>query len=196
MASILRTRAVVSNPSGGGDSLMTYYWDSAGGTPTQVMTEAQARVRAFWVLYASDIPLSASVIFNPVGDEIEETTGTLISQYTASGVANVNGTGTLERLPYQNQALIRLNTSTFIAGRKLRGRQNIPLVSEGASNSGFPSSAYLTVLQNCANLLGTSIVTPINQRVWSRPKPGRPGLSAPVTSRTCAPTWSVLRSRR
>ena len=196
MATFLRTRAVASAPSAGGDSLLTYYWDSAGGTPVQVMTEAQARVRAFWVSYAAFFPSTGSIIFDPVGDEVEETTGQIVGQFTAAGVPNVNGSGGGERLPYQTQGLLRLSTAAFIGGRRLKGRQFIPLPAENDSTSGQPSGAYLSGLQTAANLLGTTIVTGISQRVWHRPGPGGAGLSAVVTARTTSPTWAVLRSRR
>lgn len=202
MATFLRTRAIASVPSSGGDSLLTYFWDSAGGTPTQVMTEAQARVRAFWSSFAAFFPSTGSVIFDPVGDEVEETTGQIVGQFTAPGVANVNGTGPGERLPYQTQGLIQLRTGLFRDGRRVQGRQFIPLPAETDSTSGFPNPAYVAGLQTAANLLGTTIVTPIAQRVWSRPReasialPSRAGLSTPVTARKVSAQWAVLRSRR
>lgn len=202
MATFLRTRAVVSAPAEGGDSLITYYWDSAGGTPVQVMTEAQARVRAFWENWKPQLPVTCTVTYDPVGDEVEETTGVIVGQFVAAGVAGTNGTNAGERLPYMTQGLIRYTTATFRDGRRLKGRQNIPLPAETDSSAGVPNAAYRAALQTSANLLGTTIVTGISQRIWSRPRPAsialpaRAGLSAAVTSRTTSAEWAVLRSRR
>lgn len=202
MATFLRTQAIVSAPAEGGDSLLTYYWDSAGGTPVQVMTEAQARVRAFWENWKPQLPVTCTVFYDPAGDEVEETTGVIVGQFVAAGVASTNGTSAGERLPYMTQGLVRLTTATFRDGRRLAGRQNIPLPAETDSTSGKPNAAYLAALQTAANLLGTTIVTGISQRVWSRPReaslelPARAGLSAAVTARTVSPQWAVLRSRR
>jgi hypothetical protein len=198
MATFLRTRAIVSAPAEGGDSLITYYWDSTGGTPVQVMTEAQARVRAFWENWKPQLPVTSSVIYNPVGDEVDEATGQIVGQFSAAGVAVTNGTSAGERLPYMTQGLLRFSTASFIGGRRLQGRQNIPLPAETDNGSGVPNPAYRAALQTAANILGTTIVTGISQRVWHRPDPltGIGGLSAPVTARTVGTQWAVLRSRR
>ena len=196
MATILRTRAVFANPSGGGDSLLTYYWDSAGGTPTQVMTEAQARVRAFWSSFVAQFPNTATVRFNPVGDEILEADGALVGQFTAATVADVVGTGGGDLLPLATQGLLRLGTSTFIGGRKVTGRQFIPGPLETINGGGRPQAAYITALGTAAALLGTTVVTPIAQRVWHRPKNGVGGLGVVVTSRTVSSEWAVQRRRR
>ena len=196
MATFLRTRATVSAPAEGGDSLITYYWDSTGGTPVQVMTEAQARVRAFWENWKPQLPTTCTVFYNPVGDEVDEVTGTIVGQFTAAGVASTNGTNAGERLPYMTQGLLRYSTASFIAGRRLQGRQNIPLPAETDSTSGTPNAAYRAALQTAANILGATIVTGISQRIWHRPVAGVGGLSAAVTSRTPSAEWAVLRSRR
>lgn len=196
MATFLRTRAIASAPSNGGDCLLTYYWDSAGGTPTAVMTEAVARVQAFWNSYKAFYPSVGTIIIDPVGDEVDEVTGTIVGQFTAPAGASVVGTGAGERLPYMTQGLLRLSTALFVGGRRVRGRQNIPLPAETDSTAGFPNAAYISGLQTAANLLGTTVVTGISQRVWHRPRGGTGGLSAPVTARSVAPYWAVLRSRR
>jgi hypothetical protein len=103
-----------------------------------------------------------------------------------------------DALPYATQGLLRLGTAAFIGGRRVQGRQFIPGLTETA-NAGTPAqptTSVMTSMQNAANLLGTTVVTPINQRVWHRPKLGTGGLSTPVITRSISPTWAVLKSRR
>lgn len=196
MATFLRTRAVFSAPASGGDALLTYYWDSAGGTPTQVMTEAVARVRAFWESFKAKVPNTATITYDGLGDEVEETTGEIVGQFTATPLAVTNGLAGTDILPYQTQGLLRLSTGTYIGGRRVQGRQFLPVPLEADSSGGVPVGAYVTAVQTAAALLGTTVVTPIAQRVWHRPGPGGPGLSVVVTGRSCSTQWAVLRSRR
>lgn len=199
MATFFRNRARLV--SGGVTALSTYYWDSTGGTPAAIATEAGARVRAMWESYKANIGGAAVITVDGFGDEIDETNGQIVGQFVGTPPAVVNATGVGDILPLQTQALIRLGTSTFIAGRRVQGRIYVPYALESASTGGVPIGAVITALTTAAGLLGTTIVTGISQRVWHRPAdpvlgPATPGLSVVVTSRSVAPTWSVLRSRR
>lgn len=197
MATFFRVRQTLTLPGVSTPPLITTYWDSTGAAGAALVTEAMARVRAFFLATASDVPVNAALVYNAVADEIEETTGQIVGQQAGTAPAASVYTGGGDLLPLQTQALVRFMTSTFIAGRKLQGRMFVPFAPESDNDSGGRLQAtYVTRLQNAANALGTTIVTPMNQRVWSRPQPGRAGLSAPVIARTVSPDWSVLRSRR
>lgn len=198
MATILRSRGTFSATGMGTPALVTHYWDSAGGTGTALATEAVARVRAMWNAMAAVITLSATWTPNLVVDEIDEVTGDLVNQYAAAAPAAVTFSASGDTLPYFTQGLMRFATASFIAGRRLQGRSFIPGVVETDNQGapGVPSAATLTALQGGANLLGTTIVTPMSQRIWHRPSPSAAGLSSPVISRTVSPTWAVLKSRR
>lgn len=194
MATFFRLRA--RHNLSGALSLLTYYWDSAGGTPTAVATEAGLRVRAFWVSFASHIPNTSTVQIDGFGDEIDEATGAIVGTFTGPAVASVNGTSAADGLPRQTQGLLRFGTAGIVAGRRITGRQYLPAPNETDNTGGLPTAAYVADLNTAANLLGTTIVTPISQRVWHRPGLAGAGLSFPVTSRAGSTSWAVLRSRR
>lgn len=197
MATFIRTRATLQNPGVGPAVLLTYYWDSAGGTGTAIVTEAMARVRAFWASFAGQVPSGSVLTFNTVGDEIEETNGQIVNQYTGTLPAAVAFSLGTDGLPLQTQGLLRLQTATFVNGRRLGGRQFIPYPGEIANaNGGIPTSTYLTALNTAAALLGTTVVTPVSQRIWHRPQGGSGGLTAVVTARSASSQWAVLKSRR
>lgn len=196
MATILRQRTSIQIgvvPA----ALMTTYWDSTGAAIGLLATEAVARVRAFFAAQPNIWPPGMGVTPNLVLDEIEETTGQIVNQVSASDAAPTTFTGTSDLLPTQTQALIRLSTNTFVEGRKLQGRINVPYMKESANDvDGLPSTATVVSLGTCASKLGTVVTTAMSQRVWSRPQPGRPGLSAPVIARSVPRQWAVLKSRR
>lgn len=194
MATFFRLRA--RHNLSGALSLLTYYWDSAGGTPTAVATEAGLRVRAFWVSFASHIPNTSTVQIDGFGDEIDEATGAIVGTFTGPAVASVNGTSAADGLPRQTQGLLKFGTAGIVAGRRITGRQYLPAPNETDNTGGLPTAAYVADLNTAANLLGTTIVTPISQRVWHRPGLAGAGLSFPVTSRAGSTSWAVLRSRR
>lgn len=196
MATFLRQRTSIQVGSID-PALMTTYWDSTGAAIGLLATEAVARVRAFLNGLAADMPPGTTPTYNLLLDEIEETTGQIVNQVTATAPAAITFTGSSDLLPPQTQGLVRLQTASFIAGRRLQGRIFIPLQKETNNDTdGKPTAAYLVRLNNAAALLGTTVVTAMNQRVWSRPQPGRAGLSAPVVARSAATQWAVLKSRR
>lgn len=198
MAQILRTRWQFQTSAGGPLALLTYYWDGTGAADTALVTEAHARVRAFWNSLAARVYSGATLIFAfPDGDFIEETTGDIVSQATGSAPAGVTFTGTGDVMPLQTQGLLRLRTGTFIGGRRLVGKQYLPGWTEGQNDIlGTPTATWVTGVNTAAALLSTTVVTPLNQRVWHRPGGVGPGTSAIVSSRTASGQWAVLRSRR
>ena len=105
MATFYRMRARVT--SLGTVALCTYYWDSTGGTPAAVATEAAARVRAFWSSFVVRIPNTSTVVIDGFGDEVDEATGQIVGAFAGTTPANVNGTGAGDLLPNQTQGLLR-----------------------------------------------------------------------------------------
>ena len=196
MATFLRQRATIG-PSGGPIALMTWYWDSTGAAQAALCTEAMARVRAMFSSAAGFVPSSVTLVLNPLFDEIEETTGALVGQVAGTPPSAVTFTGATDAMPYQTQGLVQYGTNAFIDGRRVKGRQYIPFPMEGANDVlGVPTSGYKTGWQTAVNLLGTTVVTPMTQRIWHRPKAGSGGLSTPVITRTTGSTCAVLKSRR
>lgn len=198
MATFYRVRAGLTAVGNSHVALMTTYWDSTGGSPSAVVTEALARVRAFWNSMQGSMANGCALTINPVADEIEETTGALVAQQAGAPPAAVSFSGSGDALPFANQALLRLATNSFVNNRRVQGRINIPYLTELQSSSGVgPTAGLIVNITTAAALLGTTVVTPIGQRVWHRPPVGSAsGLSTPVIARTVSPTWAVLRSRR
>lgn len=197
MASFLRTRTTLTMGGSGAKCLSQYYWDATGASMAVLVTEAHARVRAFWAALANAIPSSSLLSFEPLADEIEESTGQILGQHAGTLPSVVTFTNANEPLPFQTQGLIRFDTGTYVAGRRLKGRMFVPGASEDRNVSGFPLTAYVTQMQTAANALGTTIVDPMAQRVWHRPGPsGVGGLTVPVMSRVASAQWHVLKSRR
>ena len=196
MATFLRARNTLTIGAAGPQCLLTTYWDSTGAAVGALATEAMARVRAAWAALANAIPSSSTLSFDPLLDEIEESNGNIVGQVAGTLPAAVTFTNANDPLPYQTQALVRLDTGVYIGGRRLKGRIFIPGASEDRNTAGAPIAAYLTQLNSFATALGTTVVTPMNQRVWHRPVNGFGGLSQPVISRTVSGQWAVLKSRR
>lgn len=204
MATFFRTKGTLNVAGIGNLCLITHYWDSTGASPAAIVTEALARVRAQFNAMAAVIAGSSVLTLTAAADEIEETDGQIVGQTVGTLPAAVVFTTAGQVMPAQNQGILALSTGTFINGRRLQGRQYIPGFTVGANTA---NGTLATTTQNAINagavLLGTTVVTPINQRVWHRPLLNpltgaviNPGLSAIVTSRAARSTWSVLRSRR
>lgn len=198
MATFLRARCTLQLVGQSTPCLITTYWDSAGATPTVLGTEALARVRAMFNGLAASIVTGAGLTFNPIVDEIEETTGTLVNQHAATPPASVTFSATGDALPYATQALARFGTAGFINGRRVQGRMFIPgfVESQSLGTPPQPTGGLIGILQTSVNLLGTTVTTPMSQRIWHRPGPSGAGLSVPVTARSISPFWATLRSRR
>ena len=198
MATFLRTRATLQGIGMATPALITTYWDSAGAAIGLLATEAVARDRAFWAALTAFVANGSVYTPNLIVDEIEETTGALVNQVAAAAPAAIANIAGGDPLPYATQGLVRFGTNAFINGRKVAGRRFIPQLMEGqsAGTPPTPNAPVITAMQNACNALGAVIVTPIGQRVWHRPAPGRPGLSVPVISRSVSSTWAILKSRR
>lgn len=197
-ATLYRSRATLT--VSGVQCLVTTYWDDisiVGGAA--LATEALARVRACFSSLASLIVAGSSISFDTSVVQLNQTTGQAIAAFTGSAPAAVTFTGSGDPLPFQTQALVRYGTGVFIRGRRLVGRTFVPGLLESVSTSGIgPSSALQNSLNTAFGLLGTTVVSNINQVVWSRPSslvPGS-GQAEPVTSRSASATWAVQTGRR
>lgn len=200
MATILRVRSVIGLNAGAVSCLVTTYWDSTGAAIGALATESVARVRAAFNAAAGAI--GNTVTYSPtlIVDEVEETTGAIVNQITAAAPAATAGLSAGLPLPLQTMLVAQYQTNTFLRGRRLRGRSYIPGWTVGAmAASGLPVAAAINSVAAWNTALGTTILTPTNQRVWSRPVKlpvFRAGLSAPVSVRAVNGQFAVMRSRR
>lgn len=185
---------------GGVSTLFTTYWgDTSIVGSTALATEASARVRAFFNALAAVIKSTSTLTIDPTVIQINSGTGEATGAFTGSAPAAVTFTGSTDALPLSTQALIRLQTGVFVRGRALKGRIFLPGLMENANTDGVgPSGTVLTTLNTAVGLLGTTVVSSIDQLVWHRPNDalGVVGQSELVTARSISPNWAVQKGRR
>lgn len=197
-ATLFRARAVLT--VGGVQCLHTTYWDDVavvGGAA--LATEALARVRAFWNSIAGNIVAGSTIAFDTAVVQLNQLTGQPMASFVGAAPAAVIFTNGGDPLPFATQALVRYDTGVYVRGRRLRGRSFIPGYTETDQTSGVgPAAAFITGLNTALGLLGTVVVSNINQVVWSRPNPAFPGSgqAEPVTGRAASSTWAVQKGRR
>lgn len=122
---------------------------------------------------------------------IDPATGQIIENFVTT-TTPVNFAGAGEVLPFASQALVRLRTGDFIAGKELRGRVFIPGIQEADCVAGELNPTAVTALQTAFNNLLTAGGPAGSLVVWS-PTHGQ----ASVVS--VAQPWNqfaTLRSRR
>jgi hypothetical protein len=134
---------------------------------------------------------------------LEAENGEIQSVFTTTG-GSVDPTSADAALPWATQGLVRLATSGFVDGRRVRGRINIPGLGEASSDNGAPNVSIRTSLQASVDALISDTAQTL--AVWSRPrpeedppnpdKPARLGAPFVVTSGSVWDKWAQLRSRR
>lgn len=172
-----------------GGGLTVSYFFVTSATPTS----AQAAIdlmRDFWTSLNPIMSNAVSWAVSGIAQVIDVNTG-LITSEIAGTTRSGTGTETGDRLPAATQGLLRLDTPSFINGRRLRGHWNIPGPTETRNtNAGLPDSTYITTLQNAANTLNAAVDPTLD--IYSRTHHVADGVSAA----TAVSKWAVLRSRR
>ena len=196
MTGILRVRSVISGWTGG-PGLNTFYFKGVGTSPNQAeCNDVVARVRSFWNSAAVYMPTAVTINVDPTADVITAETGGLENSLSAATPPTpVTGTGATEFYAPSVAALLRLNTSVIIAGRKLKGRSFISPLTEGAVASGTVATATITGLIGAATALTAVAPTLSALVIWRRPVNGAGGAQAVVTSITVPSKVATLRSR-
>lgn len=195
---MMRVRTVIGGGLTAGPGLHTAYWQSASEDDAAAGVITNSMI-AFWEAIKSHITGGGTLTVQGAVDVIDPATGELTASLTGnSGVTT--GTGSTELLPRQAQGGIALFTPGIVAGRRVRGRWNIPGPHEVDNTAGGPVAAYVAALNGAvAALVGpggaaTQIV------VWSRPAPAavppRAGTMHPVTSAVARSFWYTLNGRR
>lgn len=169
--------------------LNTLYFDAAGGTPQQAVDA----VGTYWGDVDAQMTNEISWATDSEVEEINEATGTIVDIH---GTTPASGGGALtdDILPPSSQALVAWTTSTFIGGRRLRGRSFIPGVTEANSVDGILASVAFIAFSNAADALVAD--TSSTLVVWHRPVSGAGGQFGAVTSASQRQQFAVLRSRR
>lgn len=164
---------------------------------------AVAAVGAFWGAVDAGMSSTVSWATNPDVQHIDEADGELVATFSTTPQTG-SGASAGDMLPSAAQALVRWRTAGIVNGRTVRGRTNVPGVTEAFSAAGRPISAYLTTLNAAAAAL---VADPAIFVIWSRPHtqdfdesptspPTRPGSNHTVTSGSAWSEFAVQRSRR
>lgn len=198
MAVILRTAALVTGTAYPDPGYTSLWWapGTVGGS-TADATDCLARFRTVWETFKSRLSTSVSIDYDPICIAVDAATGTLTGAFAGTDPLTTTGTFAGDPLPRQTQGLLRLSTSTVVNGRRLRGRLFVPGVCEADNTaSAVPIAAFITDVTAGGATLFVAGATASSPVIWHRPTGGSGGLSAAITGVSCAPTWSVLRSRR
>ena len=127
---------------------------------------------------------------DPAFYEFDPATGDTLDAFPVTPQSGV-GTGGASVLPPATQVNARLITGTYLGGRLVQGRWNIPYFTEDQNDTtGRLNSSRITALNAAADVLLSS--TSYDIVVWSRVH----GSVRAVTDVIHQPKWSVLRSRR
>lgn len=133
----------------------------------------------------------APMVFGAIADveTIDPATGNTTA-LTAVTVAAQTFTNADAPLPAATSLLLRWRTGTYIAGREIRGRTNIPRLGEIDSSLGYPAGALVTAWNARIVTLLASAVAELC--IYSR----KNGAWYSVGSGSVWAEWAVLRSRR
>jgi hypothetical protein len=195
MSTLMRVRAVSSGWTGG-PGLNTFYFLGSEPPVTAEATEAVARVRAFYESLKTRMATIWTVQPDNSVDTLNDVTGALTGGLAGTAVAATTGTGLSTINDLASMAVIRINTGVIVNGRRLQGRHFIGPFDTGQTTSGGLAPATVTAFNTAANLLTTTIVTPILACVWHRPVGGAGGSHATVSTFATQTKLGVLRSRR
>lgn len=168
-----------------------YYTTLFSGGSTQ--GEADAGVDAiydFWVDLQGLITAGLLSQVSPEVDVVDPATGLVTDTFTTTSAGSTS-TGNAP-LPPATQGLIRLRTSTFVAGRRVLGHIFVPSLANDAQTIGEPSTAFLTGAQTAATDLATAMSGAGDLVVYSRTHLQE----ATVTGTSVWNRFAVLRSRR
>lgn len=171
--------------------LATHYFREAGGTAQQAATA----VGTFWG--AVDAFINSGTDWTTEADVslIDDATGQLTGVQSTTPVTGTGGSA-VERLPQQDQILVRWRTGSTVNGRELRGRTFIPGVIEDTNDAGDVLAATRATILTAAQALITDANSVL--LTWHRPtSPGAAdGSEAIVTTASVWQRFAVLRSRR
>lgn len=196
MAAILRVRTTLNYIQGGPGLHTAYFSPATVGGVTADATACVAGVRAFWDAIKGLFVNSFTAQVQSDVAQVENTTGVLLGQLSATPVAIVTGTVAGSYSPIASMMLLRLRSNAVINGRLLRGRWYLgPVSNTVVDSSGRLGPAQQTTLTNAGNVVAAGFAgcIPI---IWHRPSPTGVGQSGTAQSFSAAADMAVLRSRR
>ena len=171
----------------------------------------QSSLRTFLASLTGYLPDTVTMTIEPVGDQIEDTTGALVGAWGGSTPDPVVGTVS-GNYSAASGFLVRWDTLTIVAGSRVDGRTYfVPCASAAYDNGGTLNNTILAPIKASAEDFINSPAG--NFKVWSRPraatpewtgpdgrvhpaKSARSGATAQPTGATVSDRVVVLRSRR
>lgn len=196
---MLRVETIFTGPPGSPWLSAMYFAGSTQAAADQAVLD----VGAFWGAVDAGMSTSVSWSTQPDVEMIDTESGDLEFVF---GTTPQTGSGASagDMLPTAAQALVRWRTGGIVNGRTVRGRTNVPGVTEAFAAAGRPIAAYLSTLNTAAAAL---IAAPSVFEIWSRPHtqdfeesptspPTRVGTEHAVSSGSAWQDFAVQRSRR
>jgi len=195
--SIMRVAAILSGWTGG-PGLQQLYFRGATSSPVQAdVNDVVARVRSFWAGVAGNHPVALTITVQQAVDVIDQATGNLEDARSATTAPlPVAGTGITEFYAPGIMGVLTMETGIIANGRRVRGRTYIGPLTEAAITNGTLGAGIVT--NNLTFAAGLIAASPTTSRlvVWSRPKPGSPGVSRDVQTFAMNSKLAHLRTRR
>lgn len=161
-----------------------------GGGDSTVATEAVQNVKAFWTSVAVLMTPGVVIGIEPFVASINPATGDVVGGFTVDPGVPLGSSGAGGPIPPASQLLASLLTGSYVAGRQIRGKFNLPMVTEEHNvGLGVPDQGSRDLLRQAFTALvdgGPEL------QVWSR----KNGVAVGVSSVSVSTKWAVLRSRR
>ena len=130
-------------------------------------------------------------------DVLDATDGSITDTISVAALSAVTGAGGASMAPPAVAALVHLNTSTFLGGRRVRGRTFVsPLADAAVTTDGVLGGSAQSELEALGASMLAALTAGDTWVVWHRPKGASPGYAAPITSTSVPFKLAVLTSRR
>lgn len=187
---------VIWSSSGLGESYSRLHFVGSSGVQAQA---AATKVAEFLGQIADRLAPTLTAIVEPEVTVIDEASGDATNAFITT-TEQVEGTAGGNRLPDQDQLLVRFATGVFVDGRRFRGRLYIPgLTNTSVVDGGVAPIAAVDVVAAAEGILlpGGTEGTPLV--IYRRPGGGPtfpPGFSEEVNAVSVGTEFAVLRSRR
>ena len=193
---MLRVRAALTGWQGA-PGLMTWYLSTTADDATTALA-CVANVRAR--LQAAVAQVWPTEVYAQVAGEVDvinAASGDITDTLVVAAPAVVQGAGAGTQAPPATAIQIRLRTASFVAGRRVQGRQFIsPLDSSAIQADGTPTAGAVTAILQYVGDLAANWPSGTTQVVWHRPVEGSGGLACDVIGVIVPDKFAVLKSRR
>lgn len=183
---MLEVRVDITGDDVVGEAVWLSHWAGEDGSSAEA---ARSQVNDYLELLPGYTSPGITYTISPEVLVIDPATGTITAALsTVTSFDAVTGTAGGDVLPLATQGLVHVRTGTYLAGREVRGRINVPGPTELLSTAGAPTAGYTGGIQTAANAL----LAGVGFGVWSRAH----GQFVQASSVSVWPKWAVLRSRR